>query len=88
MAALRGSGQLVKNILWQTHRLRHFSTNNRVYSITGNVKADEALKSMTGGRVEGWLHWYEDVVGQTGIAEAQAKVLKVGVTTLLRKNNN
>ena len=71
---------MIKNILWNTQRFRQFSASARIYGLTGNANADKALNTMTGGKIEGWLMWYEDVVGQTGIVEAQDKVLKVGHT--------
>ena len=47
------------------------------YSITGNPRADKAISVVTRGRAEGWLKWYEHVVGLTEVRQAQEKVISV-----------
>ncbi len=45
--------------------------------VTGNPSVDRVLTSATGGKIEGWLKSYENLVGLTEVRKAQDKVIKV-----------
>lgn len=49
----------------------------RYKSITGYQSADNALQTVTGGRINRWLDAYEDFVGLTEVRLAQECVTKV-----------
>lgn len=49
----------------------------RYKSITGYQSADNALQTVTGGRINRWLDAYEDFVGLTEVRLAQEYVTKV-----------
>lgn len=52
---------------------------HRNKSITGYESADNALQTVTGGRINRWLDAYEDFVGLTEVRLAQEYVTKVGI---------
>ncbi|XP_045165300.2 mitochondrial potassium channel-like [Mercenaria mercenaria] len=57
--------------------LRCLRTNQvRNKSITGYQSADNALQTVTGGRINRWLDAYEDFVGLTEVRIAQEQVTK------------
>ena len=63
----------------QFHQISRFiilSRGNK--SITGYKSADDALKTVTGGKIYKWLDAYENVVGLTEVKQAQALVTEVG----------
>ena len=49
----------------------------RYRSITGHEQTDNALKTVTRGRVDVWMQAYEDFVGLTEVKLAQNNVLQV-----------
>ncbi len=51
-------------------------------SITGNARADQALQTVTGGRVDRWLGIYEHRVGLAEVRAAQDRVMQVGDTSV------
>ena len=54
---------------------RHYQVRNK--SITGYQRADDALQTVTGGRINRWLDAYEDFVGLSEVRQAQEQVTTV-----------
>ena len=46
-------------------------------AVVGNQSVDNALTTITGGRIDSWLQKYEELVGLTEVKEAQQKVIEV-----------
>ncbi|WAR25844.1 MITOK-like protein [Mya arenaria] len=67
---------LVKNMIRLSIYRKHFHTTVpwRNKSITGYEGADNALQTVTGGRIYKWLDAYEDFVGLTEVKQAQTQV--------------
>ena len=61
---------------------RYIHTNRHLFNkpITGYETADNALQSVTGGRIYKWLDAYEDFVGLTEVKNAQALVTQVQIS--------
>lgn len=55
----------------------HVTSFVRCYSVTGNQRADNALNTISGGRIESWMTKYENLVGLREVKEAQDKVIEV-----------
>jgi len=49
----------------------------RCLAVVGNQSVDNALTTITGGRIDSWLQKYEELVGLTEVKEAQQKVIEV-----------
>lgn len=54
----------------------HLTSLIRYYSVTGNPRADNALNTISGGRIESWMTKYENLVGLREVKEAQNKVIE------------
>ncbi|XP_060568284.1 mitochondrial potassium channel-like [Ruditapes philippinarum] len=67
---------LRKNVLKQLNvfkrSLNAYQVRNK--SITGYQRADDALQTVTGGRINRWLDAYEDFVGLSEVRQAQEQV--------------
>jgi hypothetical protein len=70
---------LRKNVLKQLNvfkrSLNAYQVRNK--SITGYQRADDALQTVTGGRINRWLDAYEDFVGLSEVRQAQEQVTTV-----------
>jgi len=55
----------------------------RCFAVVGNQTVDKALTTITGGRIDSWLHKYEELVGLRDVKEAQHKVIEVIIFMML-----
>ena len=58
-------------------RHRHEFACLNYSTMTGNTKVDQAMDKLTGGKLDGWLMTYEEMVGLTEVRAAQEKVIQV-----------
>ncbi len=77
MAAMVGTVLFCRRTLSSIFQLSSKVGPQRLYSVTGHAPTDKALNAVTGGKIEGWLKKYEDLVGLTEVKDAQNKVIQV-----------